>query len=179
MTTLEIITRCYRRPVMLEYNQWSLSSQTCADWHQTLLVDGVGIGVGRANAMLADVTPTGRYVWVLDDDDLCIYDDLTADVAHIADEHNPDVIFMRFDHGWIGVLPFNQYWRTRPERGNIGGSGIIVRNDIWMRCRDAWRTGIYSSDYDYVAACYDAAHSIYWHDIVAGRVQRISQGAPE
>lgn len=179
MTTLEIVTRCYKRPGMLAANQDALVRQSCADWTQTLLVDDVGIGVVAANALLADFTPTGRYVWALDDDDLCVYDDLVQDVANIERALNPGAIFVRFDHGWLGVLPRDAFWRTRPERGNIGGSGVIVRRDVWMECRERWATGQYSSDYDFVAAVHDAAPSLYWLDVIAGRVQRISRGAPE
>jgi len=179
MTLLEIITRCYKRPTMLAANQASLVRQTDPDWRQTLLVDNAGVGVAAANARLATVEPTGRYVWVLDDDDLCIHDDLVRDVRRIEAAHNPDVIFVRFDHAWLGILPRREFWRTRPERGNIGGSSVIVRRDLWMQCRERWATGAYYSDYDFVIACHDAAHTLYWHDVVMGKVQRISQGEPE
>lgn len=179
MTTLEIITRCYKRPTMLAVNQASLARQTCDDWTQTLLVDDVGMGVVAANARLADFTPTGRYVWALDDDDHCVYDMLVEDVRTIADRHDPDVIFVRFDHGPFGVLPYPGLWRSRPLCGNIGGSGVIVRRDVWMAQRVHWTTGRYETDFDFVEAVYNHAKCVYWHDVIAGQVQRISRGAVE
>lgn len=179
MSTLEIVTRCYKRPVMLAANQASLAALTDGDWTQTLLVDHVGIGVAAANAALAGFEPTGDYVWVLDDDDLCIYPELVYDIKMLQSGSAPDAIFVRFNHGWLGVLPMPAFWRARPECGRIGGSGVIVRRDLWMRCRDAWRTERYESDCDYLQAVYANATNIHWHDIIAGRVQRISRGAAE
>jgi hypothetical protein len=179
MTLLEIVTRCYKRPVMLAANQAALARQTDPDWRQTLLVDDLGIGVAAANARLADVQPVGRYVWVLDDDDLCMYDDLVHDLRKLETTKRPDVVFVRFDHGWLGVLPDDHRWRKQPDRGRIGGSGVIVRRDLWVHCCHQWRTGLYESDYDFVQAVYRAASSPHWLDVVAGRVQRISQGEPE
>jgi hypothetical protein len=176
---LEIVTRCYKRPVMLAANQASLARQTDHDWRQTLLVDDVGIGVPAANALLADFTPTGRYVWVLDDDDLCTYPEMVYDLRMLEMWHNPDAVFVRFDHGWIGILPDAHRWRKQPDRGRIGGSSVIVRSDLWMQCRDAWRSGLYESDFDYVQTVYRAATNPHWHDVIAGKVQRISQGEPE
>ena len=179
MTTLEIVTRCYKRPSMLAANQASLAQQTCTDWQQTLLIDDVGIGVVAANTQLATFAPTGRYVWLLDDDDLCVYPGLVADVLALEAERNPELIMVRFDHDYLGVLPEPAYWQRPPECGRIGGSGVISRADLWMQCRGEWMTGRYESDCDYVRAAYRTAHNIVWHDVIAGMVQRISRGAPE
>lgn len=176
---LEVVTRCYKRPAMLAANQVSLARQTDSDWTQTLLVDEVGIGVVAANAELATVHPVGRYVWVLDDDDLCVSDTLVADLRTIVAEHDPDLIFVRFDHHWLGVLPPSYNWRNMPICGGIGGSGVIARADLWLRCRGEWATGRYESDYDYVLHAYNSAGKVYWHDAVVGKVQRISYGAIE
>jgi hypothetical protein len=176
---LEIVTRCYKRPTMLADNQAALARQTDGDWTQTLLVDEVGIGVEAANAVLASVEPVGRYVWVLDDDDLCICDTLVSDLKAIVAQHEPDLIFVRFDHRWLGLLPPAYLWRTMPICGGIGGSGVIARADLWMRCRERWASGRYESDYDYVLQAYNRASAVYWHDVIAGRVQRISRGAVE
>lgn len=176
---LEIITRCYKRPNMLAANQAALARQTDPDWQQTLLVDEVGIGVAAANALLATVQPAGRYVWMLDDDDVCIDAMLVADLREIVAKHNPDLIFVRFDHAWLGVLPPEYLWRNMPICGGIGGSGVISRADLWMQCRGSWASGRYESDYDYVLHAYNRASAVYWHDVIVGKVQRISYGRVE
>ena len=179
MALLEIVTRCYKRPAMLAANQAALARQTDPDWMQTLLVDEEGIGVVAANARLASVQPAGDYVWVLDDDDLCISDTLVADLRAIVAEHNPDLVFVRFDHHWLGVLPPDWTWRTMPICGGIGGSGVIARADLWRRSCGGWTSGRYESDYDYVLQAYNRAGNVYWHNAIVGKVQRISRGAVE
>jgi hypothetical protein len=164
---------------MLAANQASLAQMTSDDWMQTLLVDKVGIGVAAANARLATFTPAGRWVWALDDDDLCVHPGLVADVLALEAEHNPDLIVVRFDHGYLDVLPTPTYWRRPPECGRIGGSGVITRADLWLQCRDKWATGHYESDCDFVQAAYRTASNVIWHDVIAGMVQRISMGAVE
>lgn len=180
---LEILTRCYRRPRMLAINQAALARQTDPDWQQTLLVDEVGIGMTAANARLADVAPhlVGRYVWALDDDDVCVCDTLVAGLKQICDElRGPELIIVRVDHGPdLGVLPPNELWRERPQGAKIGGSGVIVRRDLWQRCADGWRKPGYMADFSFLTACYDEAAEVVWYDVVAARVQRISHGAPE
>jgi hypothetical protein len=71
---LEVLTRCYRRPGLLAANQASLRAQTCADWTQTLLVDEEGRGIAWSYVNMAGYAPhlVGEYVWILDDDDLCV-----------------------------------------------------------------------------------------------------------
>jgi hypothetical protein len=179
MALLEIITRCYKRPAMLAANQAALAQQTDHGWTQTLLVDDVGIGVAAANASLASVQPAGDYVWVLDDDDLCISNTLVADLRAVVAEHNPDLVFVRFDHYWLGVLPSVDNWRNMPICGGIGGSGVIARADLWLRSCGGWASGRYESDYDYVLQAYNRAGNVYWHDAIVGKVQRISRGAVE
>ena len=74
-TFLEIVTRCFRRPTLLQKNIEALAAQTCDDWEQTFLIDDIGRGVNWANESLAGYAPhlTGQYIWLLDDDDICTY----------------------------------------------------------------------------------------------------------
>ena len=79
---LQIITRVYRRPKMLMANIKSLEAQSDPDWEQTMIVDGEGRGVGDAQAALANFSPyvSGQYIWILDDDDLCVRPNLVMEV---------------------------------------------------------------------------------------------------
>ena len=181
MSFLEIVTRTYKRPAMLAANQRSLAAQTDDDFLQVILEDAHGMGVAAANAQLADYTPTGRYVWVLDDDDLCVHPNLVADLRFLANvEQDPPAFIMPMDHGPLGTLPPDHLWQCQPVEGGIGCSGIITRSDVWMECRAAWASGRYASDFDFIAAVWRThGPAIVWVPVVASQVQRISLGMPE
>ena len=180
MPFLEILTRTYKRPMMLAANQASLAAQTSGDWVQTLLVDEVGRGCGWANVRLGQQAPqlVGEYVWVLDDDDVCVDDSLVEQLALIAQVAAPDVIVMRMDHGALGVLPDGAHWRKRPVRGRIGVSACVIRRALFQQCAGAWKE-VYDGDFDFIAAVFDAKPIVFWYDCIASRVQRVSRGAPE
>lgn len=184
MAFLEVLTRCYRRPTWLAENQASLRRQSDPDYVQTLLVDEQGIGVAKANARLADVAPTltGRYVWVLDDDDLCIRDDLVATLKRAVEACRtaPAAVVVRMDHGELGVLPdVDKWWGQVPPEGGIGASALIVRRDVFHMYSPFWRTMRYASDYDFASAVLRGEEHVIWLDVVASRVQRRSIGRPE
>jgi len=165
---------------MLAANKASVEGQAGGVVH-TVLVDQVGAGVPAANARLATFEPSADYVWVLDDDDVCVYPNLVIDLERIAWMYrNPPAVIVRMDHGELGILPYDAIWGKVLHEAGIGTSGIITRRDVWMQHREAWASGRYASDYDFISAVW-AAHGpqIVWHDVVASRVQRISHGAPE
>jgi hypothetical protein len=178
---LEVLTRCYKRPVMLAANQAGLQAQSSADWQQTLLVDDVGRGVAWANGRLAEYAPdlVGDYIWVLDDDDECIVPTLVNDLYVTATLYAPDVIMLRMDHKERGVLPDSKHWGKPPVRAHIGASAFVISRYIWMTHARAWASGTYDADFEFINAVWQSKPRVYWHDVVASRVQRISRGAPE
>lgn len=179
MALLEVVTRCYKRPQMLRHNRASLERQTCPDWTQTMLVDDEGRGIAWAYAQLAEFEPKGAYVWILDDDDLCIDADLVRDLQAIAATFAPDVVMLRMDHGNGAILPDKFHWERTPARGYIGVSAFIVSRAMWMAHRHTFAPGHYSSDCDFISAVYAATDSVYWHNSIASRCQRVSKGLPE
>lgn len=181
MAFLEVVTRVYKRPTLLAANQASLDGQSDGDWEQTLLTDAVGRGVGWSYEQLATYAPqlTGDYIWLLDDDDLCVYPDLVAELKAIAAQHDPDVVFVRMDHGERGVLPTDKFWGRPPFQGCIGCSAYIVRRAVWQQHANAFCPGHYASDFDFIQAIWQDRPRVAWWDIVASRVQRISYGRPE
>jgi hypothetical protein len=92
----------------------------------------------------------------------------------------PDVILMRMDHGPLGVLPGGAQWGQRAlVRGQIGVSAFVVTGDIWRAFGACWAER-YDGDYDFIAKVVaNRTVQIYWHDVIASRVQRISRGQPE
>lgn len=179
---LEILTRhMTSRPSMLAINQVSLKTQTAADWCQTLLIDTDCQGVGASYVALARYAPklTGRYVWILDDDDFCVRPSLVEELKAIVDEHDPDVIMMRMDHGPLGVKPEDDFWQRPVVPGRVGCSAFVVRREIWQRYAHAFLPGSYQSDYWFIASIFADSPKVYWFDCIASRVQRVSYGAPE
>ena len=178
---LEVLTRTYKRPTLLAANQASLQAQTSTDWQQTLLIDDVGKGMDAAQARLAEYAPrlVGDWIWILDDDDVCIRPQLVEEINTLVVLYAPDVIMLRMDHGPLGVLPDNAHWEKRPVRGQIGCSAFVVARPVWQQHAVVWQVGGYEADYAFISAIWEAKPRIVWHDIVASRVQRISYGAPE
>lgn len=181
MVFLEVLTRCYKRPTLLARNVASLQAQTCADWQQTFLVDDVGRGIGWASENLAAYGPqlVGEYIWCLDDDDLCIRPTLVEELRRICAEHRPDVVLLRMDHGPRGVLPPDRLWGHAPQPANIGMSAFVARRELWQAWAHVMVPGKYESDYELVSALFEHADRVYWHDVIASRVQQIGLGRPE
>lgn len=178
---LEIVTRTFmQRPNLLVANREALLAQTSDAWKQTLLVDYHRRGVIYANKAMRLFTPSGRYVWLLDDDDICIRPTLVQELQEIAQLNAPDVIFLRMDHGELGVLPDESQWGNRRlHHGHIGCSGFVVRDETWMAFRHNWGES-YHGDFEFISAvAADKQVRVYWHDVIASRVQRISRGASE
>lgn len=181
MTFLEVVTRTCKRPSLLANNKASLAAQTCDDFTHTIIEDVMGRGIGWAQANLVTVAPklTGEYIWLLDDDDECIRPDLVAELHQIARAERPDVIMLRMDHGPLGVLPDNDYWGKRPAFGHVGCSAYVVKRNVWQAHANIWLNGRYYTDFEFINDVFDADPVVYWHDVIASRVQRISEGAPE
>ena len=178
---LEVLTRTFQRPHLLAANQASLQAQTSPDWHQTVLVDDVGIGMDAAQARLAEHAPQliGEWIWILDDDDICIRPQLVEELHTLVVLYAPDVIMLRMDHGPLGVLPDDKHWGKRPVRGQIGCSAFVVVRQVWQWHASWWRVGGYEADYAFINSVWEEKPRIVWHDVIASRVQRISKGAPE
>lgn len=181
-TFLEVITRCYARPEMLAKNKAAFERQTSRNFVQTFLVDDIGRGkVWAEDNLRANIQHfRGQYIWLLDDDDLCTRDTLVEELKAIAEAHNPDVIMVRMDHGPLGVLPPDDLWQQRPQAGRIGGSSVIVKRVVWFKHGHNWREGTNHADFEFIDSLFrDNSLSIFWLDVVASKVQRISWGNPE
>jgi hypothetical protein len=177
---LQVLTRCYKRPKMLLANITSLAAMVDPDWSQTILVDFKGRGIGWSHQNLAAHAPLlrGAYIWILDDDDLCTRPSLVSELKTIADQYDPDVIMVRMDHGQLGILPGDADWCQAPRQARIGVSAYIVKRAVWQAHAQHFGAH-YAGDFDFIAAVVASGASIYWHDVVASRVQRISNGRSE
>ena len=182
MAFLEVITRTFnQRPRMLARNVASLHGLTDADWMQTILVDEQGRGVAWAQENMANYSTQlqGRYIWILDDDDMCIRRTLLSELKTIAEDHDPDVIMVRMDHKERGILPDRAHWEAPPVHGFIGCSAYIVKRDVWQGHAGAFIPGTYYSDFTFIQSIFESGQRIYWHDVIASQVQAIGLGRAE
>ena len=181
MAFLEILTRYYKRPTLLAANARALAEQTDPDYVQTILADDVGLGIGASYERLADYAPrlVGEYVWILDDDDICTRPTLVAELKTIVQDDNPDVVIVKMDHGPRGVLPGLGRWEQPPVCGEIGVSAFIVRQNVWKAHAQAFLPGDYVSDFRFISAIFDSGASVFWHNVIASKVQQIGLGKPE
>ena len=183
MAFLEVITRtANNRPTMLKRNIDSLRAQTCLDFEQSLIVDPKARGVAWANGNMFHVAQglTGEYIWILDDDDECIDPRFVSQLKRVVDDHSPDVIMVRMNHGIYGILPDSHTWGKEPKKAHVGCSAYVVKRDVWKRHAYIWQGADYSSDFDFIHSIFgDSDVSIYWLDVVASRVQMIGSGEAE
>jgi hypothetical protein len=164
---------------MLAHNQASLAAQTDNDFTQTLLNDPDGRGIAWANRNLGQYAPflVGQYIFILDDDDMLICPTFIAELKEIVKAHRPDVIFVKMDHKKRGILP-DKSWGCEPKHSDIGCSGFVVRRKIWQKFSRHWDAS-YAGDFGFISAVFASNPKVFWHDVIASQVQRISNGAAE
>lgn len=179
---LTVLTRCYKRPLMLRENMDSLARQTDRDYEQILIVDDTGRGIGWSFANLKNYADQirGLYVFLLDDDDMIKTPDFIAELKAFAYQYDmPDVIMMRMEHqpGWI--LPDRDHWLMQPTMNHIGCSAYAVRRNVW-RAHVAEFRPIYQGDFTFIDAVYHSGVRVAWLDRVMTRTQQgHNHGQPE
>ena len=174
---LSVVTRCYRRPAMLEANKASLEAQTDPDYEHIFLVDDEGAGMLEANRRLAKANPKGEYVLVLDDDDRLADPEAIAALKEAATPDDPALVIFRADHASRGILPDSRVWQKRPAHGHIGSCDFITRRDWWERHIHAFGAPE-GGDYRFLWAMWMDMPTVVWLDRQLAAVQRISRGAP-
>lgn len=177
MPFLEILTRHYTaRPNFLAANRDSLRRQIDDDYLHTLLVDEQGRGVEWANRNLGQYAPKllGEWIWVLDDDDLCVCDTLVTDLRRIVANHDPLLIYVRGRLGDV-VYPPDAHWGKAPALAQIGMSNFIVRRDVWQAFAHAFPKKL-CADFHFIRAVHGNIdpQRIYWHDKVVMATQRVA-----
>lgn len=181
MAYLQVITRTFgQRPEMLKRNRESLEQIIGGDWEHTLVVDEIGRGVEWANANLATVEARGTYVWVLDDDDLCVLPPVVEELRQIAYISPAPVVVMWAYHEKWGMLPDDATWGLPPTLGKCGFSNFFVRGDVWNAEREVFRQfACYAGDYEFANHLWKCGYKFVWHDSLAAYYPQQSNGAVE
>lgn len=152
---LSVITRHMpARAELLRCNQISLEIQLEPDYEQIVMVDEAGQGWEYAQQMLVEACEQikGKYVLILDDDDVMI-DFQAITLMKDAAMQSPAAVIWRVKFCDLGVLPEDAYWKAAPACGHIGSCGFMVRADIFREEIGKIRGG-YASDFELIAAVY-------------------------
>lgn len=182
MAFLEILTRHHSgRPELLKRCEASLDAQTDLDWVQTLLIDDVGRGVFWANGNLGRYAPRleGEYIWVLDDDDICICDTLIEDLKRTVAETCADVVMVRGEIHTHGIVPDDEHWGQIPEFANVAMPNFVLRRAVWQKHAGMLavpRGADFRMIHDVFAA---GVYRIEWLDKVVVRAEKARFGAIE
>lgn len=183
---LSIITRIYKRPHGLANNLASIDALTDKDCEQIFIRDNIGVGMLAANESFSHPQTkafvSGKYVYLLDDDDFITNPGMITELKKIAQEHDPDIIFFRMiiKNDMNGNLyPTTEIcWGIKPVIARIGGSCFVVKRDLWMKHIDKFaqpRCG----DFYFIDAAFNDTKNVYWHDVVMAETGMVSRGKPE
>ncbi len=182
LETICFVTRCHpQRPRMLRICKDSVEAQTCKDYTHFLFRDDkteTGYGRAKADVRLKQAKPlNGRYVMVLDDDDLLIDDNFVADFKEAVDEADPDIVIFKGRIGHLGILPVDTDWEKPPRQGAIGSFCFAVRKELWDKYIKAWGKDL--GDFAFINKCYSNTDKVLWMDKLVAATQRISNGEGE
>lgn len=175
---LSIVTRCHRRPVMLEKNIHSVAMQTDKDIEQVFLVDFVGRGLLWANKQLFEHRDkaVGDYIYILDDDCLLICPEFVELLKETA-KTKPSVIMVRSKRPQLApkLLPRDNIWGHRerlPMKANC--LCYVVEHKFWQEniAGFAGRAGAGL----FMKRLVKTVATFAWLDIVAAETQQLGRG---
>jgi len=179
------VTRCYKKPKALAICRQSVKQQTDKDYEQVFIIDRKGRGRLEADRALAKFKyhNSGKYVMVLDDDDMIISNTFISEIKAISKKANhPDVIIWRgiiHPYGSGDPLPRkNNMWGVRPLLCQIGSFCFCVKNEVY-------REHIHKfdhedvSDFHFINSLFTAKCSSCWVDKIYVRTQKKSYGKAE
>ena len=175
MKAIAFITRVKpRRFRMLAICTNSIKKQTSNDYIHIIFRDDktkYGYGMLLANQSLAKVSPIdAQYVMAIDDDDMIIDSDFVKIFREIISLDNPEIVF--FKGITLGhEIPSATYWQKCPVHGQISGSCIAVRIDIWKKYIHKFGEQR-SGDYSFISECYRNTKNHLWLDRVVFKTQR-------
>ena len=185
---LTIITGTYRRPKMLRRCIASVQAQSDPDYQQVFLSGDEESGIDGFHRRLGDEQHrySGRYIYILPDDDLLVDPEFIAGLKRACFLWDPDVVMVRADKRELGVLPDEQVWGGQPVHGHVDILNYVVRAEVWKRHSASFAKteypyydGAYAGDCSFIRDVFASGATVWWWDHLVARSQRISRGAPE
>lgn len=149
-----VITRSCHRDKFLAQHRGTVESQTFQAFDHIFVFDDGRRGVAYANECLSQVTDIrGRYVIVLDDDDVLVSGAL-AEIAE-ATENLPAMVLWKFRlrDKLKREVPEPEYWEKPPVFQHIAMGGWAVRTDLFLQNQKAFRVPM-GADYAFVNEAY-------------------------
>lgn len=179
---LTIVTRhMLSRPGFYAQHMASLESQTCQDFEHLVIVDDVGRGISWAQQQLPAHAAyvRGDYVQVLNDDDVLAGPRVVATIQAEALQSGAEIIVHRTDSQEIGIIPDAVSWLHGPVCGHMSDADVTVRRDVWLKYVDAYQSGRYEADYEFLRRLWAGNYRVRWLDMITVRCLRVSRGRPE
>lgn len=179
MPFLSIVTRTYKRPMFLAQCTASVDAQSSSDVQHVILQDREGLGIYGSYRWMIEMADryTGDYIYCLDDDNVLIDPGFVEALKQIAEQHDPEIVMVRAQHPTRGILP--HVWNHRPVRNNVDLCNFVVRADVWKANAERFLDIEQAEDFAFIDALFRARHSVYWHDQIVAKLQKVSWGLPE
>lgn len=180
MPFLTIVTRTYKRPTFLAQCEASVEAQSSYDnVEHVILRDCVGVGIFGSYRWMIDEADQykGDYIYCLDDDNVLVDPGFVAALEQIAELYDPAIVMVKAQHPTRGILP--HIWKRRPVRNHVDLCNFVVRADVWKANADRFMDIEQAEDFAFIDALFAAGHSVYWHDQIVARLQKVSWGLPE
>jgi hypothetical protein len=180
---LTIVTRhLFNRPIMYKQHMESVNAQTDPDFEHVIIYDNIGCGVAKANLSFYRNRKRikGKYVFMLDDDDVFISNKFVEDLKSIVQKQpNVGMIFVRMYINGENY-PTDMVWKKDVLfQNHIGTSNVVVRNDLYQKyiqCFFAMQTG----DFQFINTVFKSKTEVYWRDdVVYTKTLRVSRGQAE
>ena len=179
--TICFLTRCHpQRPNMQKVCFDSVKNQTCDDYQHFLIqgamreVDAYSAYKNSGFAVEHGLTKPwpieGRYVMVLDDDNMLVDPEFIEDFKALVEKENPDIVFFKGEiKGW-GIYPS---WARHPVAGEIDWFCYAVKREMWQRyIAEVNARPMASSDWSLIDKCYRNTKSVIWFNRLVTSTQR-------
>ncbi len=178
---LSIVTRhYYKRPWSFKQCCDSVLAQDDQDYEHVVIRDDVGIGSHKANRLFVNNMDevNGRYVFMLDDDDMLTNEKFISDLKEVVEKHDPDIIFVKMLAGKL-VIPTEKVWgKEEILSGHVGTSCVVVKNSLWKECIDSFSEE-QIGDFRFIQNVFEKTKSVVWLNELYSKTIRVSNGAPE
>lgn len=183
---LTIVTRVMvgRRPKLFQAHQRSVAGLQSPDFEQVFIQDHAGLGLHSANRAFQLAKPAGRYVHLLDDDDLYLeprFIQLLKEAATL--NASPDVIVFRMrilTGDGDQIYPKPESWEQRaPKRAQIGGSCFVVKGWVYDRHIRHFDQPSFGDWHFITRVMADPEVRVAWLDHLMCETGRVSRGRAE
>lgn len=172
------VTRCCKRPKMLEKCVMSCEVQTDSDWEQLFIIDREGHGNVRwPNERLDQFKHyvRGKWVYILDDDCMLTEPTFVAEVRRSASQ--ADIVMVRSTRPQKAptLLPPDSCWGSRKRlKGAVNCLTYVVARELWQYHIAAFRGD--AGSWTFMQAMLEANAKLAWLDLVVAETQQLGRG---